>query len=110
MSSDSSQDSIQKQTQQALLSMVLTSKFRVMSESVGVPSLLGQKVRVIRQAGLNPTLPQTYCIEPVGINPKDEKFMNLFKGIKPSLREVKDGKIICTGGIVAELVMDIEDG
>lgn len=109
MPSDNSQDSIQRQTQQALLSMVLTSRFRVILESVGVPALLGQEVKVTRQEGLNPTMPPAYCILPVGINPKDDKFLNLFKGLKPTLREVQDGKIICTGGIVAELIMDIGD-
>ena len=82
---------------------MLTSQFRVIEESVGVPFLVGQVVKVIRASGLNPMMPTTYCIVPVKVRETDDRFMKLFKTVKPPVHTMKEGILVCSGGIVAEL-------
>ena len=108
MSENSDENSIQEQTRKMLIDMLLTSEFRVTKESVGVPFLVGQKVKVVKQNGLNPMMPPSYCIEPTEVRARDDRFMGLFKKIKPTVRDMQGSSLICTDGIVAELVMEEE--
>lgn len=87
----------------AVYNFWLTTTFLVESEEVGVPFLVGQRVRVEGPIRLHPSQPPHYAITPFKIHPKDGRFNGLFKGVKPAIKDYdpNTGAILASGNIVA---------
>jgi hypothetical protein len=80
--------------------MNLGDVYIIESEAAGVPALVGTKVRVEKVSGVSPFLNYS-VITPLIDSCGDQKFMKIFKGIKPRVVKTKENTILCTMGIVA---------
>jgi hypothetical protein len=79
---------------------VVTSLWKVVSEEIGARAIVGEVMKVERASSLGPWGGNRWVITPAHAGASDERFAGAFARVKPFVKNYKDGKLHCTGGIV----------
>lgn len=84
--------------------LIISSEFVIVEESTGISQLIGERCKVRPIHGVNPLAAPRYGLYPI-VGESDKKWRGLFSKIPPIAHNLKDGRLYCSCGIVAEMKM-----